>query len=355
MRYYSIIVKQPAFKIDPLTGNQTTVPNPSAGQIIRPPGWAPLNLPFTYGSYVNGQTLPSALNVEMDIFEGPEHLPTGDSWVRVWGISLAEIAQASNINGMDIEIYGGMAPGLPLATAAAKQAGLLVSGSINRILGNWIGLDQTLDMFITAPFGTNDEPANIVLNWPAGTPLSAAISSMLSVAFPTYLQKISISQNLIQSSDQPHYTKTLTGMAQFIQEYTRNIIGGAYPGVWIVKQDRTIIVSDSTTPPAPKQLAFTDFIGQPTWINAAEVQFKTTMRADLEVQDEVLFPTQILFATNAAGALPVGAQASLRDKTVFQGKFLITNIHHVGNYRQPDAESWNTTFNATVIYPPTSP
>jgi hypothetical protein len=45
--------------------------------------------------------------------------------------------------------------------------------------------------------------------------------------------------------------------------------------------------------------------------------------------------------------LSVPATSPARSKTVFQGAFKITSVHHFANFRQADADSWTTAFVAT--------
>ena len=87
-------------------------------------------------------------------------------------------------------------------------------------------------------------------------------------------------------------------------------------------------------------MAFQDLIGQPTWIEAPFIQFKTMMRADLKVGDQVTLPKTLV--TNSAQA-----QSSLINQQVaFQGKFQIQTIRHVGNFRQATGDAWVTVFDA---------
>jgi hypothetical protein len=39
--------------------------------------------------------------------------------------------------------------------------------------------------------------------------------------------------------------------------------------------------------------------------------------------------------------------APSRSKVAFQGSFVIQEIHHFANFRQPEAVAWNTSFLAT--------
>src|ERR1700752_2385438 len=99
-----------------------------------------------------GQTIPGALNVELDIPVFRMAEPAGAAYVRVWGISIKDIGQAFDLNGKNIEVSAGMAKGLPLANP--KQSGLILQGTIQQAFGNWQGFDQTLDFVVNVTSGS---------------------------------------------------------------------------------------------------------------------------------------------------------------------------------------------------------
>jgi hypothetical protein len=293
----------------------------------------------TYTSFVNGKTLPGALNVELDILLAPFGAPVGGSFVRVWGIGLREIVQSNDLKGFLIGVYGGMQRGLPLANP--NQAGLLTQGFIFQAFGNWVGLDQTLDLIILPGTGTADKPKNIIQNWKKGTKFKDAIQQTLSTAFPTFKSDIKISDDLVLAEDDIGYYQTVEQYAQYVKQMSFNIIGGDYNGVDIRLTKNTFFVYDATVEQKPLEIEFKDLIGQPTWIDAPIMQVKTVMRADISVGDFIKLP-QGLATTTAA------AQSSLLDlKTSFQGVFLVNQVRHVGNFRQPDAASWVTVIDAS--------
>jgi hypothetical protein len=333
MRYYSIVIT-----------------SPQTGQIIRPPGFASLNLPATYTSFVNGQSIPGALNVEFDILAAPFASAALGSFVRVWGISRQEISQASDLNGLNIAVYAGMQKGLPLATAAfnAGQSGLIAQGKIFQAFGNWIGTEMTLDLNIQPDTGTLDTPRNIVLNWQKGTPLSQAIATTLSTGFPEYQQSINISSKIVLPQDEVGFFPTLATFSEYVKETSRNILGGTYPGAGIQLTGKTLSVYDGTTPSTPKQIQFQDMIGQPTWIDPASVQTKFVMRADLNIGDQIKFPQGQNGANIPVTTVQGATNPTVNAQATFQGAFLITRIRHVGNFRQPDAAAWNTTVDAVT-------
>jgi hypothetical protein len=319
------------------------ITDPATGKIVKPQGSAP-GQNYSWSSLTPaGRANPGAQNVQLDIPIAAYNTPRQGAYLRVWGVSLQDISQSFDINSLDIAVYGGFSPGLPLATASSAYAGLLVKGSIFQAFGNWVDTDQTLDLVLLPPTGSPDAPVNLVLNWKAGTPLAPALNATLAVAFPGYKRNISISPNLILTHDQVGYYHSLAEFAQFLEGLTQPILGGTYAGVQIAIRDSTIDCYDGTQPaPPPLQIQFTDLIGQPTWIDLNTINFKTTMRADLQIGQQIKMPQT-----------PVIQQASsfqrFRDRATFTGVFIVRELHHFGNFRQPDAASWNTTVDAVSL------
>ena len=297
---------------------------------------------------VNGQFDPNALDIEVDIFAFNFATAAGGgmdvrSFVKIYGVPLSLVAQATNLNGLPIAIYGGMSKGFPLATAAANQSGLLVRGTIYPAVGNWIGTDTTLDLFLAPPTGSNYQPVNIATNWKKSTPMSAALQSALSTAFPGKTLKINISPNLVLNYDQPFVYATLQQLAQFARTISQKILGNTtYLGVQIAHAGDTINVYDGTTKvPSARPIAYQDIIGQPTWLGFA-TNFKTVMRADFSVGDLAIMPKAIAIATPQAALLP-------KNTVSFSGQYMVQQVRHVGRYRQADADSWCTVFDAASV------
>ena len=298
----------------------------------------------------NGQTDPGALQLKMDLPVASFATPMGTTgaWVQVWGIPLADIAQSSNLNGMRIEVYGGMQKGLPLANPA--QAGLLVAGLIFQCFGTWIGVNMTLDFIIYPDSGTPDSPKNIIHNWTLGTSLAASIKQTLVTAFPGYTVNINISPNLILAYPDQGYYQTLAQYAQFIKQRSIAIVGGTYQGVDIVLAGRTFTVTDGTTQGTPKQISYLDLIGQPTWRAQNEIQVTCVMRADIAVNNYVQLP-KTLTTTTQPGAVMQSGQSADRQNSVFQGVFRVYQMRHVGDFRSPAGESWITALDCFTVPP----
>jgi hypothetical protein len=309
----------------------------------------------------NGRTNPGALQIEFDIPVYSYDAFEGNAMITVHGVGLKMLSQSADLNGATFTLAGGMQPGLPLATAAFqdKQSGILLQGTVFQAFGNWQGTDQSLHL-VCNPGAANQNDQNINFNWAAGTPLANAINQALTAAFsPGYkIDTSAVTPNLVLSNaEHGHYT-SLANFASVVKDLSLKIGNSLfgpnsnYPGVLITIQGNTIVAQDGSKPPAAKAIKFQDLVGQPTWISAATVNFKTVLRADLAVGSRITFPTVVQppFAlTTTAAAVPNAPSSS---KSAFQGTFTIQNLHHFASFRQPDGDSWATSIDAVTSFAP---
>ena len=340
MRYYSIRV------IDPTSGD-VLVPNTSTRVFTPTAAGAGV---VTYASHINGTFYPGALNIEIDATVYPFAVPQGGSALKVCGVSLTEIGQRSQLADKIIEVSAGMQKGLPLVTPS--QAGVIFRGKIFQAFGNWQGTEQSLDFVVWPDEGTAESPKNIVVNWVGGTLLSEALQATLAVAFPDLKISINISPNLTVPNDQVGVYQTLTQLAQYVKGITSKIsVSSNYAGVDIAMSPNKINVFDGTVTPASTTIAFKDLVGQPTWIDAATINLPLVMRSDLSIGDTIMLPTGTLGTpytlTSSSAALPnTPATVTTKNSINFNGTFIVSEVHHFGNYRQPDANSWVTVVDA---------
>lgn len=380
MRYFEIVIS------DPNSNGYVLVPN-----VNNVPGFsrmAPGSGVATYSSlrtgYMpsqQGSTNPAAQTVEIDAVVTSLHQPNGNPFFRIWGVSLGEMNYASNLNTMDLKVYGGMAAGLPLANP--QQAGLLASGSVLQAFGNWVGNSMYLDIFMVAggssvsanqttgnPPGpntipipvTNSDPANLVLQMKQGQPMLQAITACLQIGFPQYSIQGAIDPALVWvKSVSTAYFDTVRQLAEFVHQKSLSVIGGSapnrqhYPGVSISLQNNTFTISDQTTQTAVKNIAYLDLVGQPTWSQPYTVQATVVMRGDLSVGDVVTLPQGPLTTNFGAGSnyvpTPSLGDTYTQNKNAlsFTGTFYISSIRHVGNSRAPDALSWVTVLELLAL------
>lgn len=294
-----------------------------------------------YSSYAGLQPNPTALNVILDLFVVTEAAPVGNSTITIEGVTPAILQNAKNYYKMQLSLRGGMGAGLPLANP--KQAGLIASGEIIQVFGNWAGTEISLSMVLIPSPYTLQNPGNIVLNWRAGTPLATALQNTLSAAFPKSTIKINIGAYTL-SHDEIGPFSTTTQLAQYLSGVT----GGA---VQMVVFGNTISVFDGSYQPPPIQLAFNDFIGQPMWLDPNTIQIKTTMRGDISVGSMVKMPVGFNslpeFVQTTAASLP----SFNNYQSAIQGQFVIYQVRHIGNLRQPNGNAWCSVFNAVAATP----
>lgn len=334
MRFYSLSISQPTTnRVWTVTKNGSF----ALGTITD----------VTFTSWVNGANNPAAQNFELDVPIAPGQVPQGKAVLRVWGVGLLQIGQAANLNGQNFTLLAGMQKGLPLANPS--QSGLIVKGQIFQAFGNWQGVNQTLDLIVYP--GASDTNQDIMWSWPKGTQISAAIMQCFKQAFGQYHPAVQIGNIVAPGDDKGHYT-SLTRLATHVWnmsvKYGTPSFGEQYPGVNIFISGDSIIATDSTqqTSALPIQLQFQDLIGQPTWIEPNRISFKAVMRHDIQIGSLVKFPAAVVspyVLTTDSAAYP---NVPARNKSVFQGTFFVNEVHHLGNFRQPDADSWVSAYTA---------
>jgi hypothetical protein len=294
----------------------------------------------TWTSHPNNIYDPSALQVEWDALVGPYGTPTGASTITVRGVPLQDLTQPQQFAGMTLELQAGMRAGLPLVNPV--QAGTILKGTVFQAFGNWEGVDQRLDFVVIPGVYTIANQGNFLLDWAAGMQLSDALKQTFSVAYPV---DMTISQDLTQTRDDVHVCGTLDQLAQTVGDITEGIFDNR---VTIGIQAGRIVVFDQTYSPSPIQLAFTDFVGQPTWIGVNTIQTKLVARADLRMGGIVRMPQGLQnlpgFVSTTAAAYP----SSIKYQTTFQNNFIVQELRQVGNFRAADATQWVTIANCLM-------
>jgi hypothetical protein len=369
MRYYDITVT----RTTPATTTTTSTPGSGPGEsaesdlgttqtTVTTPGSTTTVKHWT--SHPNGLLQPpdpGALKVEIDVFNVGQGTPLPGSFVRIWGISLDDIGRASDLNGCDLVLRGGMGKGLPLANP--NQAGILIEGHVQQAFANWVGTTMTLDLLLVAGTISSGTGAavNAAVHWPPNTPMSTMLQNLLLQLFPGGTFLINISQNLVLPYLEKHFAGTLQQLGQYLTDISRRIVNtgpagqgawntpnnsqSAYPGVQMVVEGSTVRVVDGTVASTPKTIVISDLVGQPTWIAPSTIQVNLVMRGDLHVGDFITLPPTRAIVTAASQS----QQSQQRQDIIFQGTFMITKIHDVGNYKDPGPLSWVTVVDAFIL------
>jgi hypothetical protein len=82
----------------------------------------------TWTSHPNGVFNPSAPDIEFDCQIADYATAPNAFTIAIHGVSLADLSQATQFEGMQLSLQGGMKAGLPLANPL--QAGVLVNGQV---------------------------------------------------------------------------------------------------------------------------------------------------------------------------------------------------------------------------------
>lgn len=293
---------------------------------------------------------PGALQIDLDIPIAAYHQPVSQAMLRIWGVGAPAIFQATNFNPTlaydsnptrwcSITIDGGMSAGLPLSNE--NQSGLLVDGYIQQSFGRWEGVDQYIE-FVIGPSLQAMAP-NLPWSWKQGQSLADAVKATLLAGFPDCTVAVSVNQNIVAPQTQPGQYYTLEQFGTYVNQTSRaRVSTPGYLGYSIYPTQTGFLVWDGTVEPAnTTQIDITDLIGQPTWLDAVTMTFKTVMRADISVGGLVEMPPQgVIYAATASSFAQYHAKPS------FQGLFYVTSVRHLGRFRERDAGAWVTVFQA---------
>lgn len=393
MRFWQVIVS------DPATGEVLVANRDGKPGFTRVQGTGGLYLStytsLNYGKSVQdiGGSNPAALRVHLDVPTTFYHLPgTANAHIAIDGIGIAELSQASNLQGLNITVSGGMARGLPLANPT--QAGILVSGQVIQAYGIWTGNQMQLNIYVailsspssnqttanpstlnTTPLpATIDTPANIIFQWQPGVPLLTPLTNTLRTAFPQYTIVGAVHEGLVWSgSAATGFFGTLNQLAEYVNQKSLSIISGyapsvftksppQYQGVCISVKNNVITIQDGTTLTTPRQIQFIDLIGQPTWSQSNQVQATCVMRGDISCGDYVTLPlppgstgyglNTPKSASQYFNVQPGDQYSTIKSASIFSGTFLVVAVRHVGDSREPSGNSWITVLDLVLMAPP---
>jgi hypothetical protein len=320
-----------------------------------------------YTSWFKGQNDPGALNLILDAPVTTFARPLGATMLELWGIPIQTISNANNLNNKLISVQAGFKPGLPLATQASeKQSGPIINGYILQAFGNWIGTNMTLNLVVVPgtprqqtqtaataaqqpaaatnttrpPLGSPTAPVDFHFNMPVGTSMRVAIENTLATALPNFTRQIRIS-TILAPGPRNFVSRSFSEFAQTIKTLSQQLVTiENYPGVDLtLTPNNSILATDGTEEVKRIDISYLDLIGQPTWIEPLKIQFKCPMRADLQVGYNITLPKGRFYGIQPGDPnLP----RDYRFQSAQQGTFRIIELRHVGNFRQPDANSWVT-------------
>jgi hypothetical protein len=299
----------------------------------------------------------SCLRVDLDIYQNAYHQYASNGYVRVFGINLKDLGQIGNYNpvissdGRKVQLCGiaiqvGMSKGLPYANP--KQRGIILQGAIIQAFANWQGTEVTLDLVIVPGYVDPNALSNIPFVMKKGQELTEAVKTALGIAYPATPINGSFTNGLVYTEDTQAQNFDLLTLSSTVNQISKTIKKDpTYTGAVITVNSEGFFLTDSAiTPTATRQIAFTDVIGNLTWLGINTIQAKVVMRGDLNIGDYISFQSGIPVLN------VVNNNSQYRNRISFTGVFFITKLHHVGSSRQADGNSWVTIIEAII---PNSP
>lgn len=161
-----------------------------------------------WGTLINGQYDPGAQQIEFQIEEWTPNTFSENSVLTIYGVSFDQIKHSRELVGKPITIYGGMSPGLPLASYQSQRDKLLLQGEILKCWGNWIGTETSIGMSFVSAGGTTDSGSD-----QAPAPSSSTdTSSSAPAPAPTSLR---VARTGFRSIDRRFSNRILAGPVQF--------------------------------------------------------------------------------------------------------------------------------------------
>lgn len=305
--------------------------------------------PFKLTSYPNGKYDPTALNVIFDIPVGVADLPLHQPAIIIEGVSLEDLTNAQQYaagvkagqreGGANLTLKGGMGAGLPLNNPA--QIGRLTDGAVFLSWGNWISTDMALSFVVIPTIYHHAAPGNFVFNWQKGQDLSDALQQTLSTIFPNVAIKFQLGETYVAPRTDIHFCASFAQLSTHIYQLT-----GA---VRMRYQAGEILIFDGGAASETVHLAFADFVGQPTWIDRNVVQAKLVMRGDITVGRKIKFPAQYEGLPGFEQIQQAAYPNFYKYKSAIQGEFFVSQMRHIGNFRDPDGDAWVTIVNAIPL------
>lgn len=335
----------------------------------------------------NGIFDPGALDIEFESDQVNLNAYSNAS-IKIKGLDIMTLGQAANLQGQYVRLSAGMGRGLPLSKP--EQAGLILQGKIYSSFGNWEGTDMSLTLYVTPFMGP--EKLSFDLVGKKGTPLINTIRSALQSNFKIYQINFLTTNNPLLKEDARGHYDTMESFADAMVKKWKELSG---VDLYIYAQGQQFYIIDQTTKSPARNIDFDDLIGQPTWNGTASISFCTPIRHDINIGDIVTFWTNqqkvknsVYGTVKSAGstpaqetkpaAKPAATPATTKsatppaqkdptppapanatppkpkdttpplpkDRSLFNGEFMITAVHHIGQFRSAEGRQWMTSFDA---------
>ncbi|MDF7673949.1 hypothetical protein PT277_08005 [Acetobacteraceae bacterium ESL0709] len=314
-----------------------------------------------YGRYDGG-----ALDIEFKVDQVSLDSYTLAS-ITIYGVDGDVLNQAISMEGRVVELRAGMGKGLPLSNPALY--GQILSGTVTTGAESWTGPNTSLTLYVK-PFTaesdketvdpnkkriafTDDTKSKIpknafIVNIKKGASIREALIACVKPHFKDYKIDFesTIAENLMADKDFMNYYEKLEDFVydmgtkgDSLWQYYTGLTLRAYA------HDKFFTFSDGTSDKDPKQIQFSEMIGQPSWDDKDKIiKFSCLMRADIHIGDKIKLP---LFdelgkpTDDTVQKLP-----ATKNKSRYSGIFYITAVNYYGWFRSKEGKDWNVTYTA---------
>lgn len=309
---------------------------------------------------------PGALDIQFQITQ--TSLTTfeeggGDAAITIRGVDISTINQASNLVGKTVSLQAGMGKGLPLSNP--KQIGEILRGTVRGSVGNWVGTDLSLTLYVANyvippdhqatqiapelhPHDATQPPVdNYQFHCTQGGDLVTAVRTALSHVNPTYKIIIDEKGPIPCSENGFGMYRTFKDLCVAIGRFWYQQTGNE---ILITAQGDAFRVMNQARQLHPIPIRFEELIGQPSWNGPVDISFTCPMRGDIQVGDIVQLPNVGSNAYGVIGGSGTDALYVPKSRSLFSGNFYVGRITHLGQFRSPDGQQWATTFHCWPAY-----
>ncbi|UMM63145.1 hypothetical protein [Aristophania vespae] len=291
---------------------------------------------------------PGALDIHFEIDE-VDVTTASKSVITIRGIDIKTIGQASNLQGAQIRLLAGTStPPHHIYNGQKRKWGLILEGTVFSSFGTWEETEMSLQLYVT-PY-TTGKSFQFLTHARKGLELKYLIYREIARNFPNCTIEMNVKKNpLLPEAMQGSYSK-FDEFVHFVKDTWKQLTNEF---ILITSRGRIIYVADQSASQEPLEIKFTELIGQPSWNGSKEISFICPVRSDIKVTDIVTLPSFSSSHNNSPGTnawgsikLPKDPVPLPKDRSLFSGQFMITDLHHLGQFRSEKGLQWVTSYKA---------
>ncbi|MDF7673944.1 hypothetical protein PT277_08030 [Acetobacteraceae bacterium ESL0709] len=285
--------------------------------------------------------------------------------ITIYGVDSDVLSQATSMEGRVVELRAGMGKGYPISNPALY--GQILSGTVTMGAESWTGPDPSLTLYVK-PFTSESDKETVDPNKKRISFTDDTKSKIPKNAFIVNIKQGDVISNALINCVKPHFKDykiyfestlaiDLKADKDFMNYYEKledfvHDIGSKEGSLWKYytgltlsahTQDKFFIFSDGTSDKDPKQIQFSEMMGQPSWNDKEQaINFSCLMRADLHIGDKIKLP--LFDELGKPTDDTVQKIPATKNKSRYSGVFYITAVHYYGWFRSKEGKDWNVTY-----------